>query len=400
MRISTAYFHDSAAASIVQRQAEVQATQAKLSSSRKVSTAADDPVGAARAVRARAGLGETERWQAAQSAAKTTLSITESTLGSASDILSSVRDAVVSAGNPSLSAADRQTLAEQVRQGLDQLVGLANTTDGDGSYLFAGFANRNAPFVANGTAVSYAGDGGQRAADLGPGVRIPVTQSGDDAFMRLPDGNGVFSTAGNAANAGTGVVGVGRVTNASLVTGHQYEVRFNAGGTTYDVWDLTAGAAVQSAQPFSPGGTVSFDGLAFEITGSPASGDKFAVNPSANASVFDRLKRAIDMLQNPATGSAANAWRAGEIGGILKDLDVASDHLLAARAVAGNALARIDTLSSLADDRSVAQNTEISSIEDLDYAQAASELAKRNLALQAAMSAYAQTGKKSLFDFL
>lgn len=400
MRISTASFHDSAAASITARQAEVASTQAQLSSSRRVSTAADDPVGAARAVRARAGLAQTGRWRDAQTAAKTGLSLAESTLGAMNDVISSARDTVLASGNGILNAADRRTLALQLRQSFDQLAGLANTTDGDGTYLFAGFDNRSAPFVQNGTSVSYAGDDGQRFADLGPGVRLPVTQNGADLFERLPGGNGVFATSAPATNAGQGVVGTGRVTSAGALTGHQYTVSFGAGGGSYSVVDDTTSATVLLAQPFAPGGTIAFDGLAFEVKGLPAAGDTFAVAPASSSSVFDRLARAIAMLENPATGDAANAWRAGELSGVLQDLTVASDRLIEARGVAGNGLNRLETLGSLAEDRSLAEQAEISTVEDLDYAKAASELAKRNLALQAAMAAYAQTGRRSLFDFL
>ncbi len=394
MRISTAYFHDQSAASITQRQSEVAETQARLASGKRISTAADDPVGAARASRARSGLAQTGRWMDAQDAARTSLTITESTLGSIYDSVLSARDTVIAAGSPSLSDSDRRTMATQLRQVLDQVVGLANTTEGDGTFLFAGFDNRAAPFVKTGTAVGFVGDGGQRFADLGPGVRVAVTVTGEDAFMRIADGNGVFATAAPSTNAGSGIVNAGRVTAAGALTGHPYTVTFGAGGSTYSVVDATTGTTIQAAQPFTPGATLAFDGLAFEIAGQPAAGDTFDVTPSASSSLFDRLTRAIDLLETPATG----AWRAGEIAGILRDLDVAGDHLLEARGAAGNALARLDSLGGIAEDRAVAQTAEVAKIEDLDYAKAATELSKQTLAMQAA--AYAQGGRKSLFDYL
>lgn len=396
MRISTAYFHDQSAASITQRQSEVAETQARLASGKRISTAADDPVGAARASRARSGLAQTGRWMDAQDAARTSLTITESTLGSIYDSVLSARDTVIAAGSPSLSDSDRRTMATQLRQVLDQVVGLANTTEGDGTFLFAGFDNRAAPFVKTGTAVGFVGDGGQRFADLGPGVRVAVTVTGEDAFMRIADGNGVFATAAPSTNTGSGIVNAGRVTAAGALTGHPYTVTFGAGGSTYSVVDATTGTTIQAAQPFTPGATLAFDGLAFEIAGQPAAGDTFDVTPSASSSLFDRLTRAIDLLETPATG----AWRAGEIAGILRDLDVAGDHLLEARGAAGNALARLDSLGGIAEDRAVAQTAEVAKIEDLDYAKAATELSKQTLAMQAAMAAYAQGGRKSLFDYL
>ena len=399
MRISTATFHERASAGITARQADVYASQAKIASGRAVSRAADDPVGASLAVRTRADLARTGRWQEAQDAAKTSLTITESTLGSMVDAIASARDSVVAAGNAALNAADRRTLAQALRGDLAQLVGLANATDGDGTYLFAGFDNREAPFVQAGTAVSYGGDAGARANEVGPGAQVTVARGGDDVFMRIPSGNGVFATAGVAANTGTGVIGVGSVTTATGLTGHAYEVRFTAAGL-YDVFDTTSGSAVSTGNAFTAGDTVGFDGLAFEIKGTPAAGDKFTVSPSTASSLFERVSRAIAVLEDPASGPAATAWRTGELGGVLQGLDGALDRLLEVRGEAGDALSRLDKLSALAEDREIAQETQVAAIEDLDYAKEATKLASRTMALEAALAAYSQTGKRSLFDYL
>lgn len=399
MRIATATFHDRAGAGIVARQADVYAQQAKIASGREVSTGADDPVGASLAVRTRGELARSGRWQDAQASAKSSLSIAESTIGAMHDTLASARTTLLASGNPAYSAADRRTLADQLRGDLASLVGYANVTDADGGYLFAGFDNRTAPFTRTGTAVSYAGDSGYRETEVGPGTVLAVARGGDDLFLRIPSGNGAFETTARQANAGTGVVGSGRVTAAVSLTGHAYEVRFTAPGT-YDVWDATAGASVSTGNAFTPGGTIAFDGLAFEVSGTPAAGDVFDVDPAGNRSLFDRVQRAIAMLEDPATGAAASAWRASELEGILQDFDAALGRLSEIRSAAGNALQRVDTMGSVVEDRALSQSGQVAGIEDLDYAAASTELAARSLAYEAALAAYAQTGKRSLFDYL
>lgn len=400
MRIATAFFHDRAAAGITARQADVYDTQNRLASGRRIATAADDPVGAALAVRQRGALAENERWLESQTAARTSLSIAESTLGAMGDAIASARDTVIAAGSPTLTASDRRTLAGQLRHALEQVTSLANATDGDGSYLFAGFDNRAAPFVQNGTAVAYGGDSGQRWAEVGPGVRVPVTEGGDELFMRIPDGNGVFSVEGAAANAGSGQFTVGRVANAAALTGHTYEIRFGAGGMTYDVWDVTAAAAVSAGNAYTAGQTIAVAGMAFEVKGAPAAGDTFTLAPSQVSSVFERLSRAIAALEDGATGPAASARLTNELGVSLQGLDRALDRVLDARGAAGNALNRLDTLTGLSQDREVATSAQLSAVEDLDYAKAASELTMRTTALEAALAAYSQTAKRSLFDYL
>jgi flagellar hook-associated protein 3 FlgL len=61
------------------------------------------------------------------------------------------------AGNATLNTTDRSALASQLQQDLNQLVGLANTSDNEGGYLFGGSVTSSPPFVQNGNNVSYVG---------------------------------------------------------------------------------------------------------------------------------------------------------------------------------------------------------------------------------------------------
>ena len=50
-----------------------------------------------------------------------------------------------------------------MQSNLDQLVGIANSDDGNGQFLFAGYMSASAPFVQQaGGGVQYIGDQGQR----------------------------------------------------------------------------------------------------------------------------------------------------------------------------------------------------------------------------------------------
>ncbi len=50
---------------------------------------------------------------------------------------------IVYASNGTLSDDDRASLATDIQGLRDQLLNLANTTDGNGRYIFAGYENRN-----------------------------------------------------------------------------------------------------------------------------------------------------------------------------------------------------------------------------------------------------------------
>ncbi|HAM4538229.1 TPA: flagellar hook-filament junction protein FlgL [Escherichia coli] len=62
------------------------------------------------------------------------------------DTLTIVLQENVSASNGTLSDDDRASLATDIQGLRDQLLNLANTTDGNGRYIFAGYKTESAPF--------------------------------------------------------------------------------------------------------------------------------------------------------------------------------------------------------------------------------------------------------------
>src|SRR5690606_32655337 len=120
--------------------------------------------------------------------------------------------------------SDRRAIAIEVRQHLDDLVGLANTVNASGEYLFAGYQGLTRPFSVDGSgAAVYHGDNGQRLVQIGPNRQVPVNDNGLDVFM-APRGNGSFATLAHPANAGGGVIDMGSV-NGAYAGGH-YTVSF------------------------------------------------------------------------------------------------------------------------------------------------------------------------------
>ncbi|MCQ4437948.1 hypothetical protein NO135_23380, partial [Clostridioides difficile] len=79
------------------------------------------------------------------------------------NLLNSIHTVVINAGDGSLSDSDRSALSTQLQGYRDQLLTLANATDGAGNYLYAGFKTATAPFSnAPGGGVTYSGDSGSR----------------------------------------------------------------------------------------------------------------------------------------------------------------------------------------------------------------------------------------------
>ena len=85
------------------------------------------------------------------------------------------------------------------------------------------------------------------------------------------------------------------------------------------------------------------------LTGTPAPGDSFAIEPAPTRDVFATLQGLADALEAPVSNAAERARRDNLIGGALGDIATAQDHMLAlrsARARAGRAGRRRDTRSA------------------------------------------------------
>ena len=216
IRISTANMYLNSEQGINADQSALMTTEAELASGKQINSPADNPVGAAQASLLQSDLTQLGQYTSNQAQATHLLNSASSTLTQAVDVMQSVNTTLVQAGNGT-NDTDRSALAAQLQQDLNQLVGLANTSDGQGGYLFGGSVNSTPPFVQNGNDASYVGD------NTVPGVQISQTRSeqvkvsGAAVFMDVPTGNGTFVTAAGSAKNGTEASSSGMVTSPSAL---------------------------------------------------------------------------------------------------------------------------------------------------------------------------------------
>ena len=182
MRISSSTFYDLGVSSINSQLSALVKTQQQIASGRRILTPADDPVASSTALETERSLDVTKQHLENISSARSALGLEESVLSSIGRVFQAARQTVVSAGNPSLTNSDRATLATALRSNYDELLSLANSRDGQGNYLFSGFASNTQPFTQATGAAVYAGDQGQRKLQIAPSRQIDVSDSGQDLF--------------------------------------------------------------------------------------------------------------------------------------------------------------------------------------------------------------------------
>jgi flagellar hook-associated protein 3 FlgL len=430
MRVSSNMIFDAGLASIQKQTGALLHTQQQVASGRRILTPADDPVAAARALEVEQAKNTNALYQTNQKTAGEQLGLAENILTAAGELLRGVRTLAVQGGGGALSDADRRSIATELRQRFDELIGLANATDGSGQYLFSGYMGDTKPFSgAVATGVAYAGDEGQRLLQISASRQIAVSDSGNDVFMRIRNGNGSFVTSVNVANGGSGVVDAGTVTDPALwnAAGNNkdFSIRFAVDGsvspplTTYDIVDNVSGnslltGAAPGAAPyprvFTPGQAIvlksqgaepAFDyGAQLVITGNPADGDAFEIDASTSQSLFATLGNLIVALEAGSGAGSGNTLLANRIGFALRDLDQAGENLLRVRAGIGARMNEIESLASAGEDLNLNYEQTLSRLRDVDYAAAISQLTQQQGYLEAAQKSFLRVTGLSLFNYV
>lgn len=402
MRISSSTVYDLGVSAMNRQQAQLLKIQQQISADRRVLTPSDDPIASSRALEIVQADSINAQFGANAQTASGRLSLTEQALGRATDLLQSIRQNAITAGNGSFTAADRESVAQDIQSMYDELLTVANATDGEGNYLFSGFQTDVKPFSPTVSGVQYLGDDGQRLVQVASGRQIAVSESGADVFTRIRSGNGTFAVSAPAANAGTSTYSKGTVTDASALTGHQYRIVFSVAGTatTYDVLDITAGTTVAAAQPFTGGASIAFDGMSLEIGGTPAAGDLVQIDPSTDRDVFKTVSDLVAALRAPGAGPAAQARLQNALTDAVTNLDQDLDNVSSVRAGVGTRMRETDDHRNGSEDLSLLSRQVLSKLQDLDYAKAVSDLLQQQTSLQAAQKAFLQTAQLSIFNYL
>jgi flagellar hook-associated protein 3 FlgL len=185
MRVSTHNAFERGLSTLQKRQGDLSDLQEQLTSGKRVTRASDDPTAAARAERAMATKLRTEADQRALEASRNAVTLAESALGDAGELLQQAREMMVAAGNASYSDQERDGLAVAIRGLRSQLLAISNRGDGAGSYLFGGQGAESPPFVDAPGGVQFRGAAGEtQTANSEP---LPLTLDGRATWLQAPN---------------------------------------------------------------------------------------------------------------------------------------------------------------------------------------------------------------------
>lgn len=409
MRISSLQVFENGLRNVQDAQVAASRTQAEIAAGRKLLKPSDDPPGAALALRIEQDATRAEQYIRNIDVAERDIKQEETQLAAAETILFRLRELFVSAGNGAYTGQERVAIAAELDARAEELLGIFNSQQANGEFLFAGFQGQERPFVARpGGVVEYLGDTGQRFLQVATGVDVEVRDNGKRLFMDIPAANNTFVTSLGAANTGSGDIDVGRIVDQAeydAVFPDDLIVSFDQplGPGSFSIYrkDRVTGAlSLVDSRSYVPGDPIRVAGVEVRILGEPALGDEFVLEASDTQPLITTIQRLAMVLRSSNDTPEGAQERNDAIGEALGNLETAENNVIGGRSQLGSRLNLLDTVREEQEQLKLINSELLSDVQDLDYNEAISRLSFQTFVLEAAQKSLVKVSSLSLFNFL
>lgn len=407
MRISTGQLYERSIQAVLNNQADLSDIQQQLSSGKKLLRPSDDPVGAAQVIRLTEDIQLLTQYKKNNNLLVNSLEQEETVLSSVNTAIDRARVLMIQSGNGIVGTEDRKAIAIEISQIRDQIFDLMNSRNPEGEYIFAGFKSGSPAFSFNPSATgdkySFEGDEGENEIQVSETISLQVNNSGrhvfEDVLARLK--STVSGTVG-ATNVSLDVQGQTAFdkfhkSNYDAITPANNEFQISIlSATQAQITNVGTGAVLDTVD-FASGSALLYKGLEFTFTGTPGDTVNFQLETPQKKNIADTLNDFVNALNNENIADA-------DFDEALTDVLAGVDNSLTKVA---NTISKIGGRRNTADsvlasnlDLEISNKTARSNIEEVDYAEAVSELSRQETALQAAQATFSRVTGTSLFDYI
>lgn len=451
MRIATSTIYSQQTASIDNLSAEYSIIGNQLSTGKSFNAPSDDPTQVGRDLAVRTKIANESQSATNVQSATSELTTTDGALANVTSILQSARQLAVQGATDSLTPGQRQSIANQVDQLLQQTVAIANTDYG-GRYIFAGSAPSAVPPVSTQgnpiSGITFTGNEQSQGQLLYNNQQFALSTTIQQSFnYKSTDGSpDVFQVLQNLRNTldkgtvvdqsaasinqkgqviyGPATAGVpagaapAPTTLASPTAFATKPAADSAGTYAIEInnADVNGGQHV-NAYTFT-GATAVDDGTATSIVGqinanSAATGLTAAFNVQTQRLVLTNTGGGAFYVKDTPSAGATNTSNFTAVFGLtgqadlpqtistqLGDIDNALNVVLNARSVVGSRINALTQIGNQVSQDSVDNIKVQSQIEDVNVASATTQFSATQTALQAAFATTTKLESKTLFDYL
>ncbi len=412
MRISSQQAFNLGVKGIQNNYAELIRTQQQISTGNRILTPADDPVASVRLMQLEQQQNMLGQYKDNLVAANNSLVQEESVLNSVNDIMQRIRVLAEEAGNGALSQSDRQSIAAELREREDELLGLMNTKNARGEYLFSGFQGKTQPFVRQGDgSFVYMGDEGQRKLQVASSLDIPISDNGKKVFQNVTNAARLDATytqpAGSSLTVSSPLV-QDEIAYASApgYPGSQFQILFNdpANPKNYEIVETSTGTSLQTGSMDDDDklhDTLVFAGVVVHLDGVPDGTETISIKADPareKQGVLDTIYQLRTALENNTDSPEGSRATRDAVAAAITNIDHAMVTIDQTRGDIGARMNIIETTQTNNEDVTLVNQAVQAELREVDYPEALSKLAFQSIILEAAQQSYVKVSNLNLFN--
>lgn len=368
MRVADKMNFEQVNRNLLKNRKEMADLQNQAASQKVVNKPSDDPIAAARVLKARVDLSGTQQFSKSLSYARSFLEYTDQSLGELTENLVRAKELAISQANDaSAGPQSRKVVAREISQIFNQMVQIGNRKLGD-RFIFGGYKTQDAPFSRKG---EYLGDKGEMQIQTGSQAFVAINIPGSKVFM----GNG---------HSGNGVT---EETTDQALTIEEFTEQRKEERSRLNPQKGSPETGDSQTQLRSPAASNEKDDQLQVV------GQKTVIGTGSpdGENLFNIVEKMYISLETNDKAGVQNA---------IDDMDNAISQVVMARAQVGSRSMALDNTRETLQKSKVDNKVLISELEDADIFQTVSDMNKTESALQATLKTSGKVIQPSLLDFL
>ena len=416
MTISTSLFFSRGVDLMSKSQTDLAKLQEKVASGKELVRPSDGVDLALNISRLKSSIAKLDSYKDSLNAVNDRLRIEESYMTGTSDVLRQIKTLTIQGANASMSLSDKNVIATQIDELINELVNQANGADVNGNFLFAGTRVATRPYQLDDSGVfRYQGDQVNTSVDFSSTRQTVIGRSGPDVFQSVFTGEMLNVVPGIYDVALTGSVEEGDVFSVSL-DGVTYDYTAESGDSAETVLEVIQ-TEIEAAIAAGTHESITLSVVDDTMTITAEDGyERRIIGTTVNAvDGIESQGLTVTETQTPDPGTPekieffqslqelTDLLRAGDQQSVqskLDEVDQMIDQATLGLADIGVEMSTIDAQIGINEDLKLGLQMALSGKEDLDYAAAITKMQAQMLSLEAAQSSFAKISQLTLFDYI
>ncbi|MDO6558174.1 flagellar hook-associated protein FlgL [Paraglaciecola chathamensis] len=407
MRISTGQLYDRSIRAVLDNQDDLSDVQQQLSTGKKLLRPSDDPVGSAQVIRLTEEIDLIAQYNKNNNLLTNSVEQEETILGNVTDNIQKARQLMIQAGNGILDVNDRKAISIEIGQIRDQIFDAMNSQSANGEYIFAGYQSATPAFSytagASGNKYAFEGDEGLNEIRISNTFSLAMNNSGqtvfEDVYARL---DSQITSSSGVASASTRISTQNEFDqfhsqnyDPVVAANNEFQISISAADQV-TITNVGTGGVVGTL-PFISGEPFEFKGQEFTIEGVVGDTVNYALQKPEKKNIAETLNDFYNSLNDE---NISDQDYAQAISDALIGVDNSLTSIADSISLLGGKLNVAQSVFASNLDLEISNKTARANIEEVDYAEAVSELSKQEAALQAAQATFAKVTGLSLFDYI